>query len=129
MQNFSFLMVLLTMFAVREVSAEDSVEQWGMFELTVNGPTNGNPFVDVDFWAIFQMDYTGSPAIKVKGFYDGDGKYRARFMPPERGAWHYMTVSKSTMLSSTNGHFVVTKAAKKNYGPVHVTNTFHFAYA
>jgi len=32
-----------------------TVEQWGVFELTLNGPTNGNPFLDVKFSAWFRQ--------------------------------------------------------------------------
>ena len=55
-----------------------TVEQWGIYEIELKGPTNGNPFLDVRFSAAFT---DGCKTIEVPGFYDGDGVYRVRFMP------------------------------------------------
>ena len=85
--------------------AEPTIEQWGRFELALNGPTNGNPFVDVKFSARFwqrQFD------VEANGFYDGDGIYRVRFMPDKPGEWHYLTVSSSPELNGQTGEFTVT---------------------
>jgi len=53
--------------------AAGTVEQWGVFELALNGPTNGNPFLDAQFSGRFTQ---GAEATEVNGFYDGDGVYR-----------------------------------------------------
>ena len=45
------------------------VEQWGHFEITLNGPATGNPFLDVNLSARFTSD---KKAVEVAGFYDGD---------------------------------------------------------
>src|SRR5579862_3872547 len=74
------------------VAATPTVEQWGVFELALNGPTNGNPFLDVNFSVRFSQNRT---EMEVNGFYDGDGIYRARFMPEKQGEWHYVTVSSN----------------------------------
>ena len=111
------------------LGATNTVEQWGIYEVVLKGPTNGNPFVDVDFSATFQRDDTGSQPIKIKGFYDGDGTYRVRIMPTDRGPWHYRTISSAEALNHRIGRFLVTKPNATNHGPVHVSNTFHFAYA
>ena len=37
--------VLLTASSV--FAADKTVEQWGVFEVALSGPTNGNPFLDV----------------------------------------------------------------------------------
>jgi hypothetical protein len=126
--RFRFL-ILLFLAGALAARAANAVEQWDIYEVALKGPTNGNPFLDVDFSVIFQMDYTGSREIKIKGFYDGDGNYRARIMPTERGPWHYVTASSVEALDRKTGHFIVTKPSMPNHGPVHVTNTFHFAYA
>jgi len=106
--------------------AADSVEQWGMYEVTLKGPTNGNPFLDVRFAANFAQGYD---SIEVPGFYDGDGNYRVRFSPDKQGNWKYETVSSTPELNGKTGEFTVTKPAANNHGPVRVANTFHFTYA
>jgi hypothetical protein len=106
--------------------AQSTVEQWGMFELTLKGPTNGNPFLDVRLGARFAQ---GNNSMDVSGFYDGDGHYRIRFSPEKPGVWKYETTSSAPELNGKRGEFTVTKPSAANHGPVHVTNTFHFAYA
>jgi len=78
------------------VNAQKTVEQWGICELALHGPTNGNPFVDVNFGARFVQ---GDSVLQVPGFYDGDGIYRVRFMPEKRGDWKYTTESSSPELA------------------------------
>jgi len=107
-------------------AAQTAVEQWGVFEIALKGPTDGNPFLDVRFAARFAQGYD---SIEVSGFYDGDGMYRVRFMPVRQGVWKYTTISSASELHEKTGEFTVTKASAQNHGPVRVTNTFHFAYA
>src|SRR5262245_1925647 len=57
-------------------------EQWDVLEVSLPGPTSGNPFVDVQLTATFQHE---NNQRKVNGFYDGDGIYRVRFMPDKIG--------------------------------------------
>ncbi len=102
------------------------VEQWDIFEVALNGPADGNPFVDVTFSARFTM---GDVSKEVTGFYDGDGVYRLRFMPDQTGQWHYETKSNRAELDGRSGALNVIKPSPKNHGPVRVANTFHFAYA
>jgi hypothetical protein len=108
------------------LSAEQAVEQWGVFEVALTGPTNGNPFLDVKFSARFTQ---GDSTVEANGFYDGDGIYRVRFMPEKPGEWHYMTSSNAKRLNGNAGGFTVIAPSLNNHGVVHVTNTFHFAYA
>jgi len=103
-----------------------SVERWGIFELELPGPADGNPFADVRVSAVFT---NGARTIEAAGFYDGDGVYRVRFMPDAIGAWRYETKSNRWELTGRTGAFTVTPAAKGNHGPVRVHATFHFAYA
>src|SRR5437667_6185712 len=103
-----------------------ALEQWGLFELTLKGPTNGNPFLDVRLSARFYRD---DSVVEVNGFYDGDGTYRVRFMPEKQGRWHYTTHSDHNELDGKTGEFMVTPPSAKNHGPVRVAHTFHFAYA
>ena len=52
-----------------------TVERWGMLEIAVNGPKEGNPFIDQSFSGTF----TGkSESVKATGFYDGQGVYKVR---------------------------------------------------
>ena len=46
----------------------DRVERWELFELSLDGPREGNPFVDVALSAQFRH---GDRAVEVQGFYDG----------------------------------------------------------
>ena len=61
--------------------AESSVEQWGRFELALNGPSGGNPFVDVKFSVRFE---SGPSVTEVAGFYDGGGIYPRGSCPGRR---------------------------------------------
>ncbi|HEY0947022.1 MAG TPA: DUF5060 domain-containing protein [Opitutaceae bacterium] len=103
-----------------------AVEQWGVFELALPGPTDGNPFSDVRFTTTFS---DGTRAIEVAGFYDGDGVYRVRFMPDRVGAWRYTTASDRAPLHQQRGEFTVHAPSPGNHGPVRVHETYHFAYA
>ena len=109
---------------------EKPVEQWGVFELELNGPAEGNPFVDVALTAEFvQQGQAKQHATQVTGFYDGQGVYRIRFMPDKTGTWEYVTSSNRNQLDGQRGAFMVVAPSKSNHGPVQVHNTYHFAYA
>ncbi len=101
-------------------------EQWGLCEVTLPGPAEGNPFVDVELTATFT---DGTKTIEVSGFYDGEGIYRVRFMPETVGAWRYLTKSNRPELANKSGAFAVRPASPGNHGPVRVAHTYHFAYA
>ena len=103
-----------------------AVEQWGVFDLTLKGPTDGNPFTDVYLSAQFTQ---GTNVVVANGFYDGDGIYRVRFMPETQGRWKYTTASNVRKLDGQTGSFKVTKPSRQNHGPVRVAQTYHFAYA
>jgi hypothetical protein len=116
-----------TSHALGAANAQDrEVEQWGVYELALSGPTNGNPFLDVRFAARFSQD---NISLEAAGFYDGEGVYRVRFMPPIPGVWRYITSSSARELDGRRGELRATKPSLQNHGPVRVTNTFHFAYA
>ena len=86
MKKIIFLIFLLPML----LSAQDKVEKWGVFELTLQGPSNGNPFAEVVLEANFTLN---GKTVLIKGFYDGDGLYKVRFMPNKEGVWSYKTES------------------------------------
>jgi hypothetical protein len=118
--------LLLLPAAVPQTRAADTVELWGMYEVVLRGPPQGNPFLDVHLAARFAQGYE---SIEVPGFYDGEGVYRIRFMPQKPGSWTFETSSNVPELNGKTGAFSVVKPSGANHGPVCVTNTFHFAYA
>src|SRR5687768_12666128 len=75
-----------------------TVEQWDFIELALRGPSTGNPFTDVNFSARFTHK-GGKQHVDVTGFYDGEGVYRLRFMPPAIGEWEYQTRSNVAELN------------------------------
>lgn len=106
--------------------SDATVEKWGLFEASFTGPSNGNPYLDVAFDAIFTHK---SREVRVPGFYDGNGEYRIRFMPDMEGEWSFKTRSKTDELNEKTGSLIATPATGNNRGPVRVRNKFHFAYA
>ena len=106
--------------------AASPVQQWGIFEVRLNGPSGGNPFQEVSLTASFAQ---GDQVTEVAGFYDGEGLYRIRFMPEKTGEWRYRTSSNQADLNGRTGAFTCVAAAAGNHGPVRVRNTYHFAYA
>ncbi len=103
-----------------------SVHLWDIFEFSASGPSEGNPFLDVWFKAVFFLD---NRQILVPGFYDGDGVYRIRFSPDTEGDWRFETSSNASKLDGLEGGFSATSARKGIRGPVRVRNRHHFAYA
>src|SRR5581483_454911 len=108
------------------VSFAYGIERWDFFELNLDGPADGNPFVDVELSARFSHE---ERTVTVTGFYDGAGHYKIRFMPDQVGEWRYVTTSNRPALDSKTGTLSASAATGKNHGPVHVQNTYHFAYA
>lgn len=103
-----------------------AVEQWGIHELALQGPEEGNPFVDVTLEAAFSLR---NRHVRVRGFYDSEGVYRVRFSPDTPGDWRYSTVSNVEGLDGINGEFTCFAATTPgNHGPVRVRDTYHFQY-
>ncbi|TDD26860.1 DUF5060 domain-containing protein [Kribbella turkmenica] len=103
-----------------------TVERWGLHELTWSGPSDGTPFADVTLRVAYRFR---NRVVTVDGFYDGDGVYRARFMPDSEGRWEYVTSSSAPELDGHRGSFECTPPGPGNHGPVGVHGTHHFAYA
>jgi hypothetical protein len=119
------------LFFALTVGAMDDVEQWGQWEMAWAGPSGGlNPFVDVVLHAVLTPAAAPSKPATVRGFYDGEGQYRVRFMPPTTGTWSFATKSTAAELDGKRGTFVVRPAAEGNYGPVVAkAGQTKFAYA
>jgi len=105
--------------------AQGPVERWGSIEIALDGPANGNPFVEVEFSAVFSQ---GARRVRAPGFYDGDGAYKVRFMPDSLGDWTWETRSNRPALNGKRGSFTAVAPGPGNHGPVRVRNTFHFGY-
>jgi hypothetical protein len=117
------------------MSGKGPVERWGVYEIVLQGPsekTSGrgaralNPFIDVTVGARFRR---GNRTQDVKGFYDGEGVYRVRFMPDAAGAWSWESRSNRSELRGAQGTFTCTKPGPDNHGPVRVAKQHHFSYA
>lgn len=68
--------------------APHEVGQWEIFEVALeNRARYADPYNDVTL----EVTYTRPDGSTVAfwGFYDGDATWRARFMPDQRGRWHY----------------------------------------
>ncbi len=122
MKKYVFLILALNFFAV---VAAAPVEKWDVFELTFDGPSEGNPFTEVSLSAEFS---NGSNKYHPEGFYDGNGVYKIRFMPTKIGEWNYVTKSNKSELHGQKGTFTCTEASQNNHGPVRVRNTYYLAY-
>ena len=120
------LVVAFLMFGCSDVARTAKIERWDIFELALKGPSDGNPFVDVELRAEFKQ---GSEVFKPEGFYDGNGIYKIRFMPNVTGKWTYRTKSNRKELDGRAGEFACTPARPGNHGPVRVHDTFKLAYA
>ncbi len=128
MQIKAQYLILVFLFAVScsEMEKIQEIEQWNVFELALEGPSGGDPFINVDLNAVFG---NGRNNITVPGFYDGNGIYRIRFSPASQGEWTYLTKSNSADLSDINGKFHCIAATGDNHGPLKIVDTFYLEYA
>ena len=101
------------------------VNRWGVFEESVKGPKEGNPFTEQEVTGEFTSE---NESVKVSGFYDGEGIYRIRFMPSYEGKYDYI-IHTSFTDEDICGSFEVVPAEENSHGPVHVKDKYHFAYA
>jgi len=90
-------------------------------DVLFRGPSHGNPFVDVELKARFEL---GGTTVEVGGFYDGEGAYRVRFLPTQAGEWRFRTSSNARSLDSIEGSVAVTDGPAP--APVQA-DTFGFA--
>jgi hypothetical protein len=113
--------------SIARAAPAQQAERWGMYEIVLEGPSEGNPFDDVTVFAVFT---SGDRQVRVPGFYDGDGVYRVRFSPSELGRWEWRVASSAPAIDGETGSFECTAPAPGNHGPVRVTEDgYHFAYA
>ncbi|MCZ4346033.1 DUF5060 domain-containing protein [Devosia neptuniae] len=108
------------------IQSSSEASLWATYEAALNGPSEGNPFVDVTLSAVFTQ---GDKQIKTAGFYDGDGVYRIRFLPETTGEWSFLTRSNAGALDGVQGKLDVAPAKAHHHGPVRPANTFHYRHA
>jgi hypothetical protein len=99
--------------------------RWGIVEVRLDGPSHGNPFVDVDLTAVFRHD---GRELVVGGFYDGDAHYLLRLLAEDEGEWTFETMSTARSLDGIRGTVSVVEPKEGEHGPVRVDG-FHFAHA
>lgn len=116
------ILALATLAAALPATA---VERWGVYEITLNGPSAGNPFIEIQLGAQFHFR---NRTVDAAGFYDGDGVYKIRFMPDVEGEWTYSTYSNAPALDGKTGRFTCTPASASNHGPVRVRYKTHFGF-
>ena len=102
-----------------------TIEKWGIFEVTVSGPKEGNPFCDQWIKGTFCCK---NEKKTVDGFYDGDGVYKVRFMPSFAETYSFKVTGSAVDGEVLTGEFQATPAGEGNHGPIRVANTYHFAY-
>ncbi|MDF2962571.1 MAG: hypothetical protein K0S39_4306 [Paenibacillus sp.] len=107
------------------IQNHNEIERWGLFELCLHGPSQGNPFQDVQVEAQFRYKHR---VVRTDGFYDGNGSYKVRFMPDTEGEWTYSVSSSAAELDGTSGSFVCVPAAVGNHGPVRIRDASRFVY-
>lgn len=101
------------------------VEKWGVFEISLEGKSDGNPFTDYEI----KGEFAGADERKTAhGFYDGNGVYKVRFMPSFEGAYTFKIYGTYAENSVCEGTFEALPASENNHGPVRTAGTFHFAY-
>ena len=102
----------------------NSVKKWDIFEVCIDGPMDGNPFVEQWISGVFWSD---NEKKEIEGFYDGDGKYKVRFMPSFSGHYDFK-IKASFLASEQSASFTVLQNNPDNHGVVRIFNKFHFAY-
>lgn len=105
--------------------SKSTIEKWGMYEITLSGHLDGNPFLDAKIIADFII---GGRKITVNGFYDGNDEYKIRFMPDTVGVWQYQVKSNIASIDGLKGELECISPSKNNHGPVRVIDKYHFAY-
>lgn len=101
------------------------VKRWDVFEISLSGPSKGNPFTEQTLTGVFTSE---KEKTSVNGFYDGNGIYKIRFMPSFEGNYSYILKAGFTD-HVISGSFIVDPPEVNNHGPVHVKDTYHFEYA
>ena len=68
MRDYILMKLIVGLALCLGLAAAQSVERWGVYEVTLRGPSTGNPFLEVRLGAHFRY---GHRVVDVDGFYDG----------------------------------------------------------
>ncbi|MEH3089355.1 MAG: DUF4038 domain-containing protein [Microbacterium arborescens] len=93
-------------------------------ELAFTGPPEPIPATRTPFTVTVR---SGGRTVRVPGFWDGDRRYVARFLPDRAGEWTWRTASAAAELAGHTGAVTVSEGGA--HGPVRVAARFHFAHA
>lgn len=94
--------------------------QYEVFELALKGPIPEGSFVHVEVYANFELNGKNT---SVKGFYAGNGIYKVRYYPSEKGICSYAV----TGVVQAEGREKVLPARKELHGQVKAKGT-HFQF-
>lgn len=108
------------------VIGKHEVNQWDYTEIILESDFHGNPFKDVQLSGQFK---NGDTVLNITGFYDGNNRWKIRFMPTTPGAWTFITRSTLTSLSGLSGKIIGTEAEENVHGMVKVSDRTSFAYS
>ena len=90
-------------------------EQYKIYEATLTGPDQRNPYRDIWLKADFTND---TEQFSVNGFYCGGGIYKIRFMPMRPGRWKAVTHSNAPALDQVELVCDCVPAEEGNHGRV-----------
>jgi len=126
LRTFVWFAITISFITSCKTEEMQSIEQWGVFELSLNGSSDGNPYMDNTLYGKFT---NGAQTITMPGFYDGNGIYKIRFSPDQQGRWTYATQSSLEELNDKHGSFQCVQPTGNNHGPVNIVNTHYLEYA
>lgn len=124
--SFSIIDCVQRFIRLRGTRKAGPVEQWEVYEITLEGPSSGNLYMDVELSAAFVHQ---DKSVTVPGFYDGNGIFRIRFSPDSQGTWRFQTRINVPELSEMNGEVMAVPPTGDNHGPVVPVNTHYLQYA
>lgn len=91
--SLPFILLIIVFYCLPFLSTAQKrsrVDIWDRFELALNSYlTYTNPIYDAALEATFTSP--SGKTYKTDGFWDGENRWKIRFMPNEKGIWHYQT--------------------------------------
>jgi hypothetical protein len=82
----------------RQTTLADQVPVFGLVEWVMTGPDQGPAHDQPCLWLEVEEQ-------KFEGYYEGNGRYRARFVPKKTGEWRYRISSPIAALNGLQGQF------------------------
>lgn len=126
MKTTTMLIAAVLLLSLQNTNAQKTVERWAIFEYSLNGPSTGNPYKEVDLKATFT--HNSGSTKEVMGFYAGSGVYKVRFMPDALGVWEFQIFSNNKKLNGKKGKFECLSPGDGNHGIVRAKG-LHFEYS